>query len=142
MIAQQVKILGTVRTFDEVERAYIKSKIEKCLQGVCIANEGTFDYKYVYGYAPVVNDEEQAKFILEAAKNVEETIETIEMKPMMIGEDFGYYLQKVPGAFFFVGAKPSEGEQVYPHHHPRFNFNERAMLHIAKIMIMAIVNYE
>ncbi len=41
----------------------------------------------------------------------------------MGGEDFSAYLEKAPGAFFFVGAG---GEGAFPHHHPRFTLDEAA----------------
>jgi metal-dependent amidase/aminoacylase/carboxypeptidase family protein len=44
----------------------------------------------------------------------------------MAGEDFAYYLQKVPGAFLLLGSRP-EG-LMFPHHSPHFGFNEQALV--------------
>lgn len=51
----------------------------------------------------------------------------VEMEPIMGGEDFAYYLQEVPGCFFFVGAGNEDRGAVYPHHHPRFDIDEDAL---------------
>lgn len=141
VIAQQVELKGTVRTFDEQERVVIEERIEQLLKGVCLATGATYTYKFVRGYPPVVNDVAQAQFILRCAQEISETKEVLDIAPMMIGEDFAYYLQKVPGAFYLVGAMPKDGTH-YPHHHPRFDFEEWAMLHSAKVMLQAILNYK
>ena len=49
------------------------------------------------------------------------------MQPMMIGEDFAYYLKEVPGAYFLIGAKDPADEKAFPHHHPKFTFDEKVL---------------
>jgi amidohydrolase len=51
--------------------------------------------------------------------------------PVMGGEDFAYYLQKVPGAFIFLGAGD---DMPYPHHHPGFDIDERALVPAASLL--------
>lgn len=63
----------------------------------------------------------------------EEALEKI--KPVMVGEDFSAYLEKVPGAFIFVGAKNEEKGIVYPHHHPRFDIDESALEIALRILV-------
>ncbi len=58
------------------------------------------------------------------------------VEPSMTGEDFAYYLERKPGAFFFTGAQIEDG--FIPHHHPRFDFDERAMKIAAKTLISAV----
>ena len=84
-------------------------------------------------FRSVVNHEAQTKVVAQAAQKSLADLHVEQCKPMMIGEDFAYYLQHVPGSFFFVGAKDSNADIQYPHHHARFNFNEKAMLHTASI---------
>ena len=108
-------------------------KIEQHLAGVCTAYDATYDYNYVEGYPPVVNHDEQTEVVAQAAEKSLANLNVEQCKPMMIGEDFAYYLQHVPGSFFFVGAKDSNADIQYPHHHARFNFDEKAMLHTASI---------
>ena len=140
VIADNVNMLGTVRTFDEDVRQMVKMKIEQHLAGVCTAYGATYDYNYVEGYPPVVNHEEQTEVVAQAAQQSLANLNVEQCKPMMIGEDFAYYLQHVPGSFFFVGAKDSKAAIQYPHHHARFNFDERAMLHTASIFAEILAN--
>ena len=46
----------------------------------------------------------------------------------MGGEDFAYYQQKVPGTFVFIGAGNGQPETAFPHHHPRFDIDEKALI--------------
>jgi metal-dependent amidase/aminoacylase/carboxypeptidase family protein len=55
-------------------------------------------------------------------------------------EDFAYYLQRIPGSMFYVGAKPENG-QVYPHHHPKFVINEDSLIIAAKAMAAVVAEY-
>jgi metal-dependent amidase/aminoacylase/carboxypeptidase family protein len=48
----------------------------------------------------------------------------------------------VKGTFFFTGAKPDDVDVAYPHHHPKFNINEKAMLHAAKTLGHAAISYQ
>ena len=56
----------------------------------------------------------------------------------MGGEDFAYYLQEIPGAFFFFGA--GDGTK-FPHHHPGFDFDERALAPAAFLMAALALEY-
>jgi amidohydrolase len=58
----------------------------------------------------------------------------------MASEDMGYVLEEIPGCYFFIGAG-NEGQFSYPHHHPRFDFDERAMINGVAIMAEATAKY-
>jgi len=63
------------------------------------------------------------------------------IRPLMAGEDFAYYLKRVPGCFMFVGAGNEDCGAVYPHHHPRFDIDERAMLSAARLLTAMADDY-
>ena len=60
----------------------------------------------------------------------------------MGGEDFAYYLQHVKGTFFFTGAMPENENARFPHHHPKFDINEKAMLIAGKTLYTAAIQYQ
>jgi metal-dependent amidase/aminoacylase/carboxypeptidase family protein len=60
----------------------------------------------------------------------------------MIAEDFGYYLQHVKGTFFFTGAMPANEKHAYPHHHPKFDIDEKSLLIAAKTLCKAAIQYQ
>jgi len=142
VIADSAKIIGTVRTFNEEVRDFIEEEIEKVIKGTCYASDCTYDYLYDRGYPAVVNHDEETDFLVSSAKLVKDIQSIQEAEPEMGGEDFAYYLQHVKGTFFFTGAKPDGVETPYPHHHPKFDINEKALLIAAKTLGSAAVNYQ
>jgi amidohydrolase len=60
----------------------------------------------------------------------------------MAAEDVSYFLNAAPGTFFFVGASNPEKGLDYPHHHPRFNFDDEAAIPLAvELMASAVASY-
>lgn len=140
VIADRAKLIGTVRTFDENVRSFIEQEIKRVTAGTCLTADADYSYTFERGYPAVVNHKEETEYIINCSKAVPEVTSIIETDPHMGGEDFAYYLQHVKGSFFFTGAK-REGEETYPHHHPKFNFDEKAMLIAAKTLGTAAVQY-
>lgn len=141
VIADTAKLVGTVRTFDEAVRSEIEREIERITKGICLAADCSYQYAYTRGYPPVVNHEEETSFIVKIAKQIPEVTIVEETEPHMGGEDFAYYLQKVKGTFFFTGAKADDVTTPFPHHHPKFDFDEKAMLIAAKMLGTAALRF-
>ncbi|MBT2653796.1 amidohydrolase [Bacillus sp. ISL-18] len=134
VIADKAKLTGTVRTFNEEVRQFIEVEMERIIHGTCYTSNSSYQFDYYRGYPPVVNHEKETELLIRSARFVPEVTNIEETEPEMGGEDFAYYLEKVPGTFFFTGAKPTREEDGYPHHHPRFDINEKAMLIAAKTL--------
>ena len=141
VIADTAFLKGTVRTFDEETRTSIEEELEKVAHASVLATDANYTYKFIRGYPAVVNHEKETAFLMEAAKQVKEVKQFRECEPIMGGEDFAYYLEHVKGAFFFTGACSPDWKEFYPHHHPKFNIDERALLIAAKTMGAATVTY-
>lgn len=140
VIADSAKLIGTVRTFNPEVRDLMEKEMERVIHGTCMANDCTYEFNFVRGYNAVVNHAAETLLLKEAAEHIPEVHEVRETEQHMGGEDFGYYLEEVPGTFFFTGAQP-KGE-VYPHHHPKFDFEESAMLIAAKTLGAAVIDYQ
>lgn len=140
VIADKAKLIGTVRTFNENTRESIAAEIEKITNGICYASDCSYEYLYDRGYPAVVNHAAETEFLIDCASHVPEVKIIEEVEPQMGGEDFAYYLQHVKGTFFFTGAKP-DTEESYPHHHPKFDFDEKAMLIAAKTLCSAALHF-
>jgi amidohydrolase len=127
VIPGSVEIQGTVRSFDKTLRQNVPKLMERIIKGITEAHGATYEFKYEFGYRPVINDEKVTRVIEETVREVfgEESIDHI--KPNMGGEDFSAFQQKAPGSFFYVGAGNKEKGIVYPHHHPRFTIDEDAL---------------
>ncbi|MCA1026884.1 M20 family metallopeptidase [Cytobacillus kochii] len=140
VIADSVTLTGTVRTFNENIRNRMEREIERVIEGTCLTAAASYDYKYVHGYPALVNHAAETKFVAQLAGEVPGVTAAVEIAPRMGGEDFAYYLQKVPGTFFNTGAA-IVGRTPYPHHHPKFDIDERGMLIAANMLATATVKY-
>jgi amidohydrolase len=140
IIADSAKLIGTVRTFDPEVQTLIIKEMEKIIKGTCTGYEADYEFLYEKGYPPVVNHPEEADLVLQNAPNADATLKTEEIEPVMAGEDFAYYLLEKPGAFYFTGAQIPD--HYYPHHHPKFDFDEKALSHAAKTLFQAFISYQ
>ncbi|KPN13151.1 peptidase M20 [Bacillus australimaris] len=141
VIADSAVLTGTARSFEESARHIIEQEIEQVVKGVCQMHDASYTYEYVRGYPAVKNHPKPTEYIADVAKQTEGVTEVKEAETQMGGEDFAYYLQHVPGTFFYTGAMPENSQDVYPHHHPKFDINEKAMPVAAKVLANAVLSY-
>ncbi len=141
VIADQVYMKGTVRTFHEEERALLEREIEELLKATCYLTKADYEYEFVRGYPPVVNHDAETEHVMASAEKVAGVEAVKYIEPIMGGEDFAYYLEEIPGSFFFTGAKNPAWEEVYPHHHPKFDIDERALRIAANVLGQATLDY-
>ncbi|MCK8453816.1 M20 family metallopeptidase [Bacillus safensis] len=141
VIADSAVLTGTARSFEENARHIIEREIEQVVKGVCQMHDAAYTYEYVRGYPAVKNHPKPTEYIADIANQTEGVTEVKEAETQMGGEDFAYYLQHVPGTFFYTGAMPENSQDVYPHHHPKFDINEKAMPIAAKVLANAVLSY-
>lgn len=134
VIADRAKLIGTVRTFNEEVRNNIEEEIERIVKGTCYTADSNYEYQFHRGYPAVVNHKRETEYLAELAGEIGEVKWIEETDPEMGGEDFAYYLRHVKGTFFFTGARPEGTLENYPHHHPKFDIDEKAMLIAAKTL--------
>ena len=124
IIPDEVEILGTVRSLNPRVQEDLKSRLEQVTQGVARSFDLDYRFDFQYGYPPLVNDPEMSHLVASAcAKGIgKENVEFI--NPSMGGEDFAYYLQKVPGSFFRLGCRNEEKGIIHPFHNSSFEIDE------------------
>jgi amidohydrolase len=128
IIADTAEIAGTVRYFNPELGAILPKRIEQIIAGVCASCGAAYEFEYQRFYPPVINDAGIAELVRSVALEVVETpMGIVPECQTMGGEDMSFFLQEVPGCYFFLGsANPSLG-LAYPHHHPRFDFDETVL---------------
>lgn len=141
VIANEAKISGTVRSFDQGVRDFIESRMREIIKGICIATGADYELSYMNGYPAVINHEVETDLVIAAAQKINEVTNIKEQEPRMGAEDFAYYLQHRKGTFFYTGAKAPGVDEVYPHHHPKFYFDEKALLIASKTLGLAALAY-
>ena len=128
IIADKVKLTGTVRAYTEKNRAMVKERLNQIIDGISKMSGAKILLKYHDGYPPTINHELPTKKVLHAAQKVVGD-KAGPLYLSMGGEDFSYYLEKIPGCFFFVGSAPNK-DKVFetPHHCSHFTMDENALL--------------
>lgn len=125
ILAGQVTMTGTIRSFDAETRATIMAELERAC-GVARTLGGDFELKVIPGYIPVVNDPAITALVRQVGADILGPDGVLEAPLEMGGEDFSYMQQQAPGCFFFIGAA-TPGETRRLHHHPRFDIDERCL---------------
>ena len=128
IIADEVTLSGTARAYTEENRNLIKTRMTEIIDGVAKTFGAEISFDYEDGYPPTINHTDPVNKVLKAAERV--VGEKAGMPYLsMGGEDFSYYLQKIPGCFFFVGSAPNDQKLFEtPHHCSHFTMDERALL--------------
>jgi amidohydrolase len=140
VIAERAVIKGTVRAFREETRLQLKERLETMAKTTCSMFGAEMKFDYRMGYPPVVNDPAETSRALQTAERLFGE-RAGKCEPLMAGEDFSYYLQRVPGCFLFVGAGNPRAGIVYPHHHPCFDIDEQALDTAGRLLIELAVGY-
>lgn len=127
VIPNSAYLAGTVRTFDAELRRTVPAQMERLVAGITSAFGATYDFSYEHGYRPVVNDPALTARLCAVVRRTFAEQTLVELRPTMGGEDFSAYQQKAPGVFAFVGAGNVADGIVHPHHHPKFQIDERSL---------------
>lgn len=140
IIAQSVTMTGTVRTFSPELGEGVPGMIERIIRGVTTAMGAEYELEYHRVYPATINDPKISDIVRDAAAKVVGWDNVVEAEASMGGEDMAYFLQKVPGCYFFIGsANPSRG-LTNPHHHPAFDFDEEAMPIGLQVLVQATLD--
>lgn len=129
IIAGSAQLRGTVRTFNLETHQQIPAMIERVIRGTCEAMGATYKLDYIRQTSPLVNASEVCEMVAECAAEVvgAENVIRDESVRTMGGEDMAYFLERVPGCYFFLGTRNEKRGFVHPHHSPRFDIDESAL---------------
>ena len=142
VIAATATMSGTVRYFNPQFDGFFKQRIEQVVSGICQSHGAKYELEYYSLYPPVINDEQIASLVRSIAETViESPIGIVPECQTMGGEDMSFFLQEVPGCYFFLGSANADRDLAYPHHHPRFNFDETALGMGVEIFVRCVEQY-
>ncbi|HEX3245211.1 MAG TPA: amidohydrolase [Chloroflexota bacterium] len=141
IIPSEVRLLGTVRTFDEHLQARMKRRIEEMVRAIAQGAGADYGFRYDAPCPPVINDATLAEFIRTVAEDEFGVDRVVTPLPTTGGDDMSYFLKEVPGVYFFVGGANADRGLNHPHHNARFDFDEIAVTATARILARAAVEY-
>lgn len=133
VIPNEALMEGTIRVFDPVLRQLARERVTAIAEQVSAAFGAKAEVTIETGYDSLWNHAAATDIVRAAGRDVLGDENVVEIEPIMPVEDFAYYTQHKPGAYFFVGAKMESAGAVYPHHHENFDFNEEAMRVTAQV---------
>jgi amidohydrolase len=137
IIAGEVVIQGTLRTFDAALRGQLLKRIAELAGGIATAMRGSCELRLDTAAPPVVNDAAIAGLVAEAARDVLGTEAVVPFEPLMVGEDVAYFLDARPGCFFLLGGAPDSGPVL--HHTAEFRVDERCLAIGYRVMGAAVL---
>lgn len=141
VIPDTVTVGGTIRTFNHETQAVMIRELKKCLEGLVTITGISYDLDYMKGYPPVVNDEEKTNIVVDAAENISSVRSIKSLEADLGGEDFSYYLQRVPGTFYYTGVRNSSFKADYPHHHSMFDIDEKGLINALSVMLLSVSKF-
>lgn len=142
IIPDEVEMEGTVRSTDPEVRETIARRIREVAEGIAKAFNATCEVTYDYKYPPVINDRDFTSAFVKSAEKVMDAdrIQTIEV-PIMGGEDVAFFLEQVPGTFFFLGNPGEIDGKAWPHHHPKFDLDESQLKLGTALFVQTALDY-
>ena len=140
VIPQTVSFAGTFRIFREETREMVGRRIEEIASGVAMAMGCKADVNLQYGIEAVVNEDSVARRAQDVFSKFENVVSVVE-QPWMASEDVGLLMRQNPGAYLLIGSANNARELNYPHHHPRFDFDEDVLPLSVGLMSATIADY-
>jgi amidohydrolase len=104
-----------------------RNRFERIVSNTCKAHKAGYRISYLYGHPTLVNHKEMVRLAVETAAEAPEPKPEVVSFVTLAGEDFSEFACRVPSVFCFLGAGGAGGKEVYPHHHPRFDIDEKAL---------------
>ncbi|EGC2948170.1 amidohydrolase [Listeria monocytogenes] len=143
VIKDAVELEGDVRYMNTENRDKMDAEIHRIVAAIEAMFGVTVELTYTNDYPPLYNDPAVTEQVVASLqKGVGEYLTGISEYDMLSGsEDFAYYLQKIPGVFFYIGAKPKNTSNAYFNHHPKFDIDEDALLVAAKSVADVVLDY-
>ena len=140
IICDRVELQGTLRTANSDIRAMMTRRIHEVCEGVASAMGCQAQVEVISGYAALVNDENEAARVTRVGARLFGAEHMIQKRePSMGGEDFSFFSDCAPGAFFHIGCSPVDKQDPAPLHSRDFDLDERCLtvgtlMHVALVM--------
>lgn len=141
VIPDEVKLMGTLRSFNEDWRLQMHRLIEENSVALCKLYGCEIEVEIKKGYPPVINDENLTELTIRNANKLVGEDNTIIFEPKMWGEDFAFYGKNIPATFWFVGVRPKNMDVMPALHNSKLSPSENAMPIGTSMLVTAAINY-
>lgn len=132
VIPDKVELEGTVRSMEKDDRIFIERRMREIAEHTAAAYGANAELLWYPGPPATVNEKAWSAFAQKVAE--ERGFEVVPQRNSTGGEDFAFYLEKIPGCFINVGTGVG-----YPNHHPKFYADEAALTPAAEYLEKLLV---
>ena len=141
VIPESIVLEGSIRCLHEGDEK-IRRRFEEIIKNICMAFRTTYNLEFMCGNRLLINEGSMTKLVKSIADQVvnPENVVGEEIR-MMVGEDYAEFARRVPSAFYFIGTKNEDLGANYPHHHPRFQVDEEALLTGVEMHVKTALEY-
>jgi hippurate hydrolase len=124
-VPANVIIKGDTRSYSPEVQRLLEARMKAICMGISAAHGATCEFEYTHEFTPTVNWAENTAIAVKAAQNVVgEAAVNPNVSPVLISEDFGAFLQQIPGNFIFIGNGADGEEGGVPLHNACYDFND------------------
>lgn len=141
IIAGEVKLEGTIRTFSDAALAEVKQEMNQTLKGVCEAYGATYELHIEEATVPVVNDPGLVTETLPVLRAAVGETNVVAAEPRMGAEDFSYFQRVVPGFYWRLGSGNKAKGITAEAHTPDFDIDEDCLVVGVKSMANVLWDY-
>ncbi|MDQ6597126.1 amidohydrolase [Bacillus salipaludis] len=143
VIKDRVELEGDIRYMKVETKGIIEKEVRRIVSGIEVEFGVQCELTYTSDYPPLYNDTEVTAAVKENLENANDPdIKEVEEYPMMSpSDDFAYYLEKIPGCYFYIGCTPKGMEKPFFNHHPKFDIDEDSLIVAAKSVGYVVCGY-
>lgn len=137
IIANEVTLSGTVRSFDPAVRDKMEKRLEEVARTTAAAYGADCEFTYHRCTPALINSPEETELMRKAVVRVFGESALRELEKTTGGEDFAWFRENIPGSYLFVGARNEKTGKCWPHHHENFDVDEEALVNGAAVFCQA-----
>lgn len=143
VIKDCVELEGDIRYMTGETKEIIEKELRRIVKGIEAEFGVLCELTYTSDYPPLYNDPEVTSAVKESLENANDLdIKQVAPFPMMSpSDDFAYYLEKIPGCYFYIGCTPKGVDKPYFNHNPKFDIDEDALIVAAKSVGYVVCGY-
>jgi amidohydrolase len=139
VIPPDVEMKGTVRTYNPEVKEIVHQKMREIVVGIS-ESMGCQAEIVINDVTPAVNNDARlAELVNQIRSDVLPDTTDISGERTMGSEDMAFMMDDIPGCYVFVGSSNTEKDLVYVHHHPKFDFDEQALVNGVALMSASAV---
>ena len=141
IIPDTVELKGTLRSFDDAWRWDTVKRIEEHSTLLCSLHGVESTFKIIVGYPPLINDPRASEFARSRARVIMGDSNVGDFEAKMWAEDFSFYGQHIPAAFWMLGVRPHDVDALPGLHNARFTPDESAFVYGTSMLVDVAMNW-